>query len=85
MPDNKFVRHVAKFLIPTTPPLKVGQIVILRDSHFPCHCGIIVSRGRGLGMIHSSVNDRGVAETDLDGGFWGRLQRVFEYPGVEED
>lgn len=88
LPDgSRFVNHLkAQFdPVPAGSPLRIGQIVVLRDGPLPCHCGIIGQDRYGrLTLIHCSVSRRGVVEETWDDHWQRAFRCALEYKGVED-
>lgn len=61
-----------------------GDIILTRDSYFPCHCGIIGADHLGNEtIIHAYAPRKKVVEDRLDqGDFLQRLVAIFEFEGM---
>lgn len=61
--------------------LRHGSIVMLRQSVYPCHCGIIASNCTNRSLIHASTKLRAVAEEPLTS-FLSLIIEVREFKGI---
>lgn len=82
-PDGRMVPMLRRFLVLAQPPIRVGQLVALRDKHSPCHVGIIGFKDGQLSLIHASLPKHKVYEEHY-APWHSMLRSVFEFPGVED-
>jgi len=73
-----------------------GDLVVVRDTVFPCHCGILGEKSYGLSLIHArasvgrpvaggGLHARGkVREEPYQTEWWPRTTHCFEFPGVTD-
>ena len=65
-----------------------GDLLILRDRLFPCHCGIIGEKPYGQSLIHARAAvgkpppGGAVREEPIDPDWTERITNCFEFPGV---
>jgi cell wall-associated NlpC family hydrolase len=84
-PDGRFVDHVRKFMIYRDPQVVApGCAVILRDSHQPCHIGIITEKFGKPWLLHASLQKRKVVEEEWDSYWQSRFRCALDFPGVED-
>lgn len=61
-----------------------GDVMLFRDSSYPCHSSIIGKDHRGLTIIHAYAIRRRVVEELLEQGDWiSKRVACFEFDGVE--
>ena len=59
-----------------------GEVVVLADQVYPCHCGILSERFGARYLIHSSARYRKVAESPYAGEWEQKARFAFAFPGV---
>lgn len=79
-----FVDHLRAQFDLGKPPLKIGQVVVLRDVTRPCHVGIIGERYGRTSLIHASAEYMKVFEEDWTPQWAAKLRMILEFPGVED-
>ncbi len=63
--------------------MRPGQIVLLRQSIFPMHCGILGRNDRGLTVINANLHERKVVEQPV--AEWrNEIIELRDYQGLEE-
>lgn len=60
-----------------------GDILIMRQERFPCHCAIVGDDGAELSIIHAYALRRAVVEERLTGEWLARRVAAFVFPGVD--
>lgn len=77
-----FDKHLSKKM---NNQIKPGDVAVLKEPVFPCHCGIIGIRNGELTLIHSHAPRKKVVEEFFFQSNWDKLHvATFEFPGVKE-
>lgn len=63
---------------------KPGDFVILKDSLYPCHCGVLAERDGRPTLIHAYAPQKKVIEEDYNEGYRVMALAAFKFPGVED-
>lgn len=64
---------------------KIGDVMLFRDSQFPCHCGILGWKNNEMTFVHAHALSKQVVEDALADGDWlDRKVAVFRYRGIED-
>ncbi len=67
-----------------------GDLLVLRDRLFPCHCGIVGEKPWGPSLIHARAAvgkpppGGAVREEPIDPDWTGRITHCFQFPGVAD-
>jgi hypothetical protein len=84
-PDGRFVDHVMKHMVYRNPQvIAPGCAVILRDSHQPCHIGLITFKNDAFYLLHASLQQRKVVEEEWTSDWVARFRCALDFPGVED-
>lgn len=79
----KFLQHFKDNLTEKPlPEMKEGDIIVLTEPAYPCHCGIVTRKNGELYFIHSYARRRRVVEEHLSQAWRDKIVGVFEFPGV---
>lgn len=82
---NDFLRHFNENMKRKRPDERMpGDVIILRDSYFPCHCGILAADHLGEEtIIHAYAPRKKVVEDYLaQGDYLEKLVAIFEFKGI---
>lgn len=82
---NAFLAHFNKNM--DRKPVKErmpGDVILLRDSYFPCHCGILGADNLGNEtIIHAYAPRKKVVEDKLDqGDYMSKIVAIFKFKGI---
>lgn len=87
VPDGKsFLKHFKNNLatVRLSPGMRgvmSGDIVVMRDKHYPCHCGFLVIENGKLNVIHARADRHKVVEEPLTPEH--KPVRVFRFHGIK--
>lgn len=79
--EEGFELHMDRKPIPAAVP---GNALILRDSRFPCHCGIVSSISGVPHLIHAHAAHRKVIEEPFQEHILNNRRGCFAFRGVTE-
>lgn len=81
---NEFIQYFRAHLkeVPI-PEMQPADVLIFRQSVYPCHCGILTQGGDDPRFIHSYLTRKKVVEERLSDFWMPVLVTVFRVPGVE--
>ncbi|MFO1152742.1 MAG: NlpC/P60 family protein [Rhodospirillales bacterium] len=78
-----FVRHFADNMPQVDlAGARPGEVVVLADPVYPCHCGILSERFGVRYLIHASARYRKVAESPYADEWQTKARFAFAFPGV---
>lgn len=62
-----------------------GDVVVFKDTHYPCHCGIVVELYNSLYMVHShAIHRRVIIDNFQDSKVWSsKWCNTFKFWGAE--
>ncbi len=63
---------------------KEGDVVILREHAYPCHCGILGSRDGDLTLIHAYLPRHQVMEERYSAAWIPKSLHAFRFKGLED-
>ena len=89
-PEPLVLMRELKSLMEEAPDLepRIGTVLVFGFQGVRgalCHCGIVVDRPRGVGIIHASNSLRRVVEHLLDDELLSHARAAFLWPGVSDD
>lgn len=64
--------------------MQCGDVIVLTEPSYPCHCGIVTERHGELYFIHAYAKRRKVVEERISEDWRKRIVGVFSFPAVED-
>ncbi len=82
---TEFLNHFKMNMAQKNPKNALpGDVLLFRDSQFPCHSTIVASIGEAQTIIHAHALRKKVVEERIDQGNWlARRVACFSYVGVQ--